>query len=78
MKRREFLRRSALAALMATPAMQTAALVRDFGLPDKTVTFDAADAVWAPTGRVIAQYAVVWPNNDPAQAICLEFDGSDP
>ncbi len=33
MNRREFLRRSALAALMATPAMQAAALLRDFGFP---------------------------------------------
>ena len=79
MKRREFLRRSALAALMATPAMQTAAFVRDFGLPDPmTVTFDAADAVWAPTARVVAQYGVIWPVNHPAQSVLVEFDDSDP
>jgi hypothetical protein len=33
MNRRQFLRRTAAAALMATPAMQTLALCRDFGVP---------------------------------------------
>ena len=37
MNRREFLRNTALAALMATPAMRALAFASEFGLPDGTL-----------------------------------------
>ncbi len=38
MNRRDFLRKTAVAALMATPAMKAAAFCRDFGSPGMTTT----------------------------------------
>ena len=51
MNRRQFLRRSALAALMATPAMRVAALVGEFGLPANLVA--VGEGLMLPNGRTI-------------------------
>ena len=64
MNHREFLRRSALAALMATPAMRAMALMRDFGVPG-VATFDAADVTWtANSGQVVAQWLAVYTTDE--------------
>ena len=61
MNRREFLRRSVLGALMATPAMRAAALVRDFGLP-AVYKLDVSEAggflVPQPIARQLLDYVV--------------------
>lgn len=58
MNRREFLRRATAAALMATPAMQAAALVRDFGVPGSPVVREILmdlDLATGPYGMVVRQ-----------------------
>jgi hypothetical protein len=68
MNRREFIRRVSTAALAATPAMQAAAFVRDFGVPGKAV-FDAIDHDWSATsGQVVAQWLAVY-SDEPADGV---------
>jgi hypothetical protein len=72
MNRREFIRRISAAALAATPAMQAAAFVRDFGMPvgnGYTRAFDAADVEWSATsGEVVAQWLAVY-SDEPADGV---------